>query len=72
MTDVPDLRSKLGALIDVAVRENQEPGINPPRLTEGRMRVVAVKVGGTTNASSPVIADQFRVRLSGSIPATAR
>lgn len=30
VADVADLRSKLGALIDVAVRENQEPGINSP------------------------------------------
>ena len=30
VTNVPDLRSKLGALIDVAARGNQDPGINSP------------------------------------------
>ena len=30
VTNVPDLRSKVGGLIDAAVRENQEPGINFP------------------------------------------
>mgnify|MGYP001583642157 FL=1 len=30
VTNVPDLRNKVGGLIDAAVRENQEPGINFP------------------------------------------